>query len=329
MAPGHMSPAMDLGSWWADGMPSLLSITWHGRTTFGAEAAQAPASLSRGVAVSLALASVVFLAFAYRFLDTGAGYIRGQNRNCPRTQVFHLFFAGSASFLAAVRLGTLGSEWSEQHLDPVLGLSLGRAGACLLLSLALGRAAGAPAREVAPVAVLFAVSWLQLGLSSVSSQLAMRLGLFCSGSVCAAVAAQSLAAAVESSQHTADVKERLLMVMSLVQAVTILSLLAWMATMKWQLVHEEHTTRGALGLALDSLLDLLGFCGTGHLLLKDQKQAVLDSICQQLACPRAAFYASCDQSDTSSNTSVGQSSGSEISASSESPPLFPVHSAGC
>ena len=248
-----------------------------------------------------------------------------------RSQVFHLFFAGSCSLLAAARLGIL----AEESLDPALGISLGRAGACGLLAMAFGRAAGAAAHEVAPVAVLFTVSWLQLGLSAFSSQMALRWGLFCSGALCAAVAIQSLQAVLEGSRHGIVVKDRLLMIMDLVRVVTAVSMLVWLtATMSWQPSHEdvgvqrgsffgphkqqEVVGRGSfIGYAFESLLDGLAFCGTGHLLLKEP--SINDSLCQALLWPSAS--ASCDQSDASICTSAGQPNRSQSSECSESSPL--------
>eukprot|EP00439_Symbiodinium_sp_Y106_P075269 s1249_g14.t2 len=275
-----VSPASaDRSHWWANGTswPSLLSIHWqsHNLGTYS----PVPV-LSRGAIVSLALASVVFLAFAFRFVSAGVDFMKGQAKDegCARTQVFHIFFAGSSCLLAGARLGVLGD-----HLDPALGLSLGRAGACLPLALALGRAAGASLREVAPVAVLLAVSWLQLGFSAVSSQQAMHLGLFCSGSLCALVAVQSLAATLEGSWRAEYVKDRLSLVMSLVQTLTMVQLLAWLFTLAFPISESEsgRKTHSFSGFALDSFLDGLVFCGTGHLLLK--KQAILLSLCQQCA----------------------------------------------
>ena len=331
--------APGLGLWWADGMPSLISSTWHLRSS----AARPATGLSYGAFLSLTMGSLIFLAFSWKFLAAGAEFAKSKwsaKSDGPyvRTQFFHYAFAGIASLLAAVRLGIVGSEG---RLDPSLALCLGRAGACGLLALALGRAAGAATREVAPVAVLFMVSWLQLGLSAISSQMPLHWGLFCSGGLSAAVAAQSLDAVLESSHHSDDVKDRLSMVMSMVLVLTELSLLVWLTTgMRWRPAHEDvavevgsfftsarevstAVTGTFCGYALDSLLDLLWFCGTGHLFLK--KHALLDSICQQLseACPFLADGAA-DHSDASSQTTAGlhsRSESSESSDASESPPL--------
>ena len=299
--------------WWANGTswPSLLSINWQ---THDLGTHSPVPVLSRGAIVSLALASVVFLAFAFRFVSAGMDFMKGQAKDegCPRTQVFHIFFAGSSSLLAGARLGILGD-----HLDPALGLSLGRAGACLLLAVALGRAAGTSVREVAPVAVLLAVSWLQLGFSAVSSQQAMHLGLFCSGSLCALVAVQSLAATLEGSRHAEYVKDRLSLVMSLVQTLTMVQLLAWLFNLHFSTSESAgQKAHSFFGFMLDSFLDGLVFCGAGHLLLK--KQAILLSLCQQFA----PLDVPCDQSETSSHTSAGLSCTSESSQVSETSVLI-------
>lgn len=193
---------------------------------------------------------------------------------------FFLLLSLSSLLLAFARLAPLLPFLAA---TPLPWTALGRAAGQLLQTQALAVACGAPSRaEVFQVGTVMAMQWLQLGISSVSSEVKLHWGLFATGILCGFLGQSSLEALLARSTHSASIKQRLTLILSFAWTMNML-------TTSWWFVME---TLGPAGYHLGKLkispvqnlivivsLDLLLFSGVSHLLLKRERHEMLQEIC--------------------------------------------------